>query len=64
MMFSQSHSSWLSAVLIVFVLISTALLWHGLCGDRLMDMNIGQWILAHGRILLHNVFTQARCGVP
>lgn len=62
--FRSAKNSWLSATLIVFVLTSTALAWHGLQGDLLMDLNSGQWMLAHGRIPLHNVFTQARYGAP
>ncbi len=62
--FCSAKNSWLSATLMVFVLTSTALAWHGLQGDLLMNMNIGQWIWAHRHIPLHNVFTPARYGAP
>lgn len=37
---------------------------HGFAGDLLMDINIGQWILAHGHVAQTNVFTQALAHHP
>lgn len=37
---------------------------HGFAGDLLMDIANGRWILAHGRVPLHNHLTQAMRGRP
>ena len=49
---------------LTLVLMALSLALVGFNGDALMDINIGQWILAHGRVPLHNYFTQALAGHP
>ena len=49
---------------IVALLMAISLADHGFTGDVLMDLNIGQWILVHGHVPLHNHFTQALAGRP
>ncbi len=49
---------------IVLALMAISLALHGFGGDLLMDINIGQWIVAHGHVPLHNYFTQALYGHP
>jgi len=48
----------------IFSFMALGLLNHQFGGDGLMDINIGQWILTHGHIPLHNHFTQAQYGAP
>lgn len=49
---------------VVLALMGISLANHGFNGDVLMDINIGQWILLHGHVPMHNYFTQALYGRP
>lgn len=61
---TKLHLLTLSYGTIVFAITALAMAIHGFDGDVLMDVNIGQWILTHGHIPLHNYFTQAGYGRP
>lgn len=64
---TSSQFSWAlfiaySTIVLTFELLRLTL--HGMAGDLLMDINIGQWIVAHGHVPLHNHFTAALAGHP
>lgn len=59
-----SRMEMIAPSLVIFLFMAQSLSSHGFSGDGLMDINIGQWILQHGRVPLHNYFTQALYGAP